>query len=103
MIEARRPEIIVTDKTEQKGIITDIGVSADVREGEKEREKGGKVPGLEERDWKIEETQNGRSHACSDRGPWNFHRELDRWIEKVVITYYVGVMQKTAMLGLQGY
>ena len=39
LIEARRPDLIVIDKKEQKGIITDIAVPADVRVEEKEKEK----------------------------------------------------------------
>ena len=37
--EARRPDIILIDKKERKGITIDIAVPADVRVGEKEREK----------------------------------------------------------------
>ena len=39
VIEARRPDIIVFDKKERKGIIIDTAVPADGRVGEKEREK----------------------------------------------------------------
>ena len=39
VIEGRRPDIILIDKKEQKGIIIDIAVPADVRVGEKERKK----------------------------------------------------------------
>ena len=39
VIEARRPDIILIDKKERKGIIIDTAVRADVRVGEKEREK----------------------------------------------------------------
>ena len=39
MIEARRPDIIVIDKKERKGIVMNIFVPADVRLGDKEREK----------------------------------------------------------------
>ncbi|XP_068708222.1 uncharacterized protein [Montipora foliosa] len=39
VIEARRPDIIVIDKKERKGIIIDIAVPADARLGGKEREK----------------------------------------------------------------
>ena len=39
VMEARRPDIILIDKKERKGIIIDIAVPADVRVGEKEREK----------------------------------------------------------------
>ena len=37
--EARRPDIISIDKKERKGIIIDITVPAELRVGEKEREK----------------------------------------------------------------
>ena len=39
MIEARRPDILVVDKKEHKGIITDIAIPDDVRVGEEESEK----------------------------------------------------------------
>ena len=39
LIEARQPDLIVIDKKEQKGIIIDIAVPADVRVVEKEKEK----------------------------------------------------------------
>ena len=37
LIEARRPDLIVIDKKEQKGIINDITVPADVTVEEKEK------------------------------------------------------------------
>ena len=39
VIQARRPDIILIDKKERKGIIIDIAVPADVILREKEREK----------------------------------------------------------------
>ena len=63
VIEARRLDKIAIDKRERKEIIMDIAVPAEERLGE----KGGKIPGFEERDWKIGETQNGRSRTRSDR------------------------------------
>ena len=39
LIEARRPGLMVIDKKEQKGIIIDIAVPADVRLAEKEKVK----------------------------------------------------------------
>ena len=39
LIEARRPDLIVIDKKEQKGKINDITVPADVTVEEKEKEK----------------------------------------------------------------
>ena len=42
----RKPDIILSDKKEQKRIITDIVVPVDVRVGEKEREKMEKYQSL---------------------------------------------------------
>ena len=56
MTEARRPDITLIDKKNHKGIIIDIAVPADVRVGEKEREKMEKYQDLKreiERLWKI--------------------------------------------------
>ena len=66
VIEAIRPDIIVINKKELKGIIIKTAVPADVRVREKEKEKVKKY-----KDLKIEivEPQNGRSRACSDRNP----------------------------------
>ena len=46
LIEARRPDLIVIDKKEQKGIINDITVPADVTVEEKEKEKVEKYQNL---------------------------------------------------------
>ena len=46
MIEARRPDIILIDKKERKGIIIDIAVPADVRVREKESENVEKYQNL---------------------------------------------------------
>ena len=55
-IEARKTDKILIDKKERKVIIIDISVPADVRIGEKEREKMEKYQDLKrERDWKIVE------------------------------------------------
>ena len=71
VVEARRPDIILIDKKEQKGII--IAVPADVRVGEKVRKwKSTRTY----RDWKIVETQNDRSRTCSDRSPWKSHKKI---------------------------
>ena len=68
-MEARRPDPIVIDEKEQKGIIIDIGVPADMRvEGKKE--KSGKVPGFEKRDEKIVEIEKCRNYHRSHEGLW---------------------------------
>ena len=64
VIEETRPDIILIDKEEGKGIIIDIAVPADVRVGEKERL------------WKIVETKNGRNRTGSDRSPWKCDKRI---------------------------
>ena len=76
-IQARRSDIIVTDKKEQKGIIIDIGVWADVRVEEKEREKLEKYQELK-RYRNIAKTQNGRSHAWNDGNENNQNMMLNK-------------------------
>ena len=56
LIEARRPDLIVIDKKQQKGIFTDIAVPADKRVEEKEKEKVEKYRDLKRevrRLWKL--------------------------------------------------
>ena len=76
LIEARRPDLIVIDKKEQKGIITDIAVPADVRVEEKEKEK-------------VERTSRNIEIVPAVIGA----------LESVGITCNVGVMQESALLG----
>ena len=93
MLEARRPNIILIDKKERKGIIIDIAVLADLRVEEKERRKIKRELG---RLWKLKMVEVlpiviGALGSAT--------KEFDGWIEKLGITNNVGVMQKTALLG----
>ena len=103
MIEARKSDIIVIDKKERKGIIIDIALPADVRVGEKEKEKVGKNQDLKreiERLWKLKvvgvvSVVIGALESVI--------KGFDRWIEKLGIPLNVGVMQKLPCWELQGY
>ena len=98
VIEARRPDIIAFGKKEKKRIIIDIGVPADVRVGEKEREKVEKDQDLKRnirRFWKLKMVEIV-SIVAGAFG--SVRKEFDRWIEKLGITYNVGVMQKNVLL-----
>ena len=99
VIEARRPDIIIVDKKEHKGLIIDIAVPADVNVGEKEKEKVEKYQDLKReiaRLWKLKRVEVVPivigALGC-------ITKEFDRWIEKLGITCNVGVMQKAALLG----
>ena len=97
VIEARRPDIIVIDKKERKGIIIDIAVPANVRVGKKKGKK-----------WKCTRTWREIGRLCKLKmvevvpavigTHGSATKEFDRSIEKLGITYSVRVMQKTVLL-----
>ena len=97
--KTRRPDLIVIEKKEKKGIIIDTAVPANVRVEKKEKEK-------------VEKYQESKKEI---RGLWKLRNveivpavigtlgsvsaEFDRWMGKLGITCNVGVMQKSALLG----
>ena len=96
-------DIIIIDKKERKGIIIDIALPADVRVGEKEREKVGKNLDLKReigRLWKLKVVEVV-SVVIGALG--SVIKGFDRWIEKLGIPLNVGVMQKLPSWELQGY
>ena len=98
VIEARKPDMILIDKKERKGIIIDIAVPADVRVGEKVRETMEKYQDLQRetgRMWKLKMLEVVPV-VIGDLG--SVTKEFDGWIEKLGITNNVGVIQKTALL-----
>ena len=99
LIEARRPELIVIDKKEQKGIIIDIAVPADVRVEEKEKEKVEKYQDLKREIRRLWKLRNVEIVPVVIGVLGSVSIEFDRWMGKLGITYNVGVMQKTALFG----
>ena len=100
MIEARRPDIIVIDKKEQKGIIIDIAVPADVRVGEKEREKVKKYRELKKKIGRLWKLKMVEVVPVVIGALGSVTKGFDRWIEKLGIPFNVGVMQlKNCLVG----
>ena len=99
LIEARRPDVIVIDKKEQKGIIIDIAAPADVRVEEKEKEKVKKYQDLKREIRRLWKLRNSEIVLVVLGALGSVSTEFDRWMGKVGITCTVGVMQKTASLG----
>ena len=100
VIEARRPDIILIDKKERKGIIIDIAIPADVRVGEKEREKVEKYQELKREIGRLRKLKMVEVMPIVIRALGSVTKEFDGWIEKLRITNNAGVMQKTALLGM---
>ena len=91
-IEARRQDIILSDKKERKGIIIDIAVSADVRVGEKEREILEKYQNLKGGIGRLRRLKMVEVVRVVVGALGSVKREFDGWIEKLWITNNVGVM-----------
>ena len=92
VVETRKPDIILIDKKEQKGIIINIVVPADVRVGEKEREKMEKYQDLKReigRLWKLKMVE---VVPVVIGALGRVTKEFDGWIEKLGITNNVGIM-----------
>ena len=99
VIEERRPDIIVIDKKERKGIIIDIAAPADVRVGEKEREKVEKYQDLKReigRLWKLKMVE---VVPVVIGALGSVTKGFDRWFGKLGKPFNVGVTQKAALLG----
>ena len=100
LIEARRPDLIVIDEKEQKGIIIDIAVPADVRVEEKEKEKVEKYQDLKREIRRLCKLRNVEIVPVVIEALGSVSAEFDRWMGKLGITCNVGVIQKTALLGI---
>ena len=99
LIEARRPELIVIGKKEQKGIIIAIAVPADVGVEEIEKEKVEKYQDLKREIRRLWKLRNVEIVPVVIGALGNVSAEFDRWMGKLEITCNVGVMQKAALLG----
>ena len=99
LIETRRPNLIVIDKKEQKGITTETFVPTDVRGEEKEKEKVGKYQDLKKEIRKLSELRNAEIVLVVIGVLGSVSAEFDRWMRNLETTCSVGVMQKSALLG----
>ena len=98
LIESRRPDLIVIDKKEQKEIIIDIAVPADVRVEEKEK-KVEKYHDLKKEIGRLWKLRNVEIVPVVIGTLGSVSAVFDRWMGKLGITCNVGVMQKTALFG----
>ena len=100
VIEARRPDIVVVEKENNKAILVDIASPSDHRVYEKEGEKIEKYQDLKReigRLWGIRLLEvvpvvAGALGVVSNR--------LDVWLETLGVTIRTGLLQKTALLDI---
>ena len=98
LIDARRPDLIVINKKEQKGIIIDIAVPADVRVKEKEKEKVEKYQDLKKEIKRLWKLGNVEIVPVVVGALGSVSAEFERWMGKLGITCNVGVIQKSVLL-----
>ena len=97
LIDARRPDLIVINKKEQKGIIIDIAVPTDVRVKEKEKEKVEKDQDLKKEIKRLWKLGNVEIVPVVVGALGSVSAEFGRWMGKLGITCNVGVMQKSVL------
>ena len=97
LIEEGRPDLIVIDKKEQKGIITDIAVPADVRVEEKEKEKVEKYQDLKKEIRRLWKLRNVEIFPVVIGALGSVSAEFDRWMGKLGITCNLGAIQKSEL------
>ena len=98
LIDARRHDLIVIDKKEQKGIIIDIAVPADVRVKEKEKEKVEKYQDLKKEIKRLWKLGNVEIVPVVVGALGSVSAEFETWMGKLGITCNVGVIQKSVLL-----
>ena len=86
-------------KKERKEIIINIAVPADVRVGEKEREKTEKYQDLKRETGRLWKLKMVEVVPVVIGAFGSVTKEYDKWIEKLEIIKNVRVMKKTALLG----
>ena len=97
LIDTRRPDLIVINKKEQKGIIIDIAVPTDVRVKEKEKEKVEKYQDLKKEIKRLWKLGNVEIVPVVVGALGSVSAEFERWMGKLGITCNVGVMQKSVL------
>ena len=94
-IEARRPDIVVVNKQEQKFTIIDIAIPADKRIGEQENEKIEKYQDLKReiaRMWNVRTVQVVESLG-------SVTKNSDKWLGKLNVKISTSLLQRTTLLG----
>ena len=97
VIEARRPDIVVVEKENNKAIVVDIASPWDHRGYEKEGEKIEKYQDLKREIGRL----RGIRHlevvlvVVGSRG--EVSNRLDAWLEKIGVTIRTGLLQKNSL------
>ena len=100
IIEARRPDIVLLDKKEKSCMIVDIAVPGDGSLHEKELEKIEKYQELRREMSRLWQLKKVQVVPVVIGALGSVTKDFDKWMEKLGIPGDVGVVQKTALLGM---
>ncbi|XP_065069753.1 uncharacterized protein LOC135694801 [Rhopilema esculentum] len=99
VIEARRPDIVLVDKSHRICTIIDIAVPANVRVAEKERETIGKYHDLKREVTRLWSMRKVQVIPVVIGALGSISKEFEKWTESLKIPWITIEMQKTALLG----
>ena len=99
VIEAGRPDIVITGKRRQSGINVDIAVPAGGRVHEKEREKVYEYQELRRRIGRLWQLKNVQVFPVGISALRSVTKDFDNWMEKLEVPSDIRAIQKTALLG----
>ena len=99
VVEARRPDMIVVSKKEDKCIIVDVAIPGDSGVHEKEFEKAEKYPDLKREIRRLRGMENIDVVLVVVVALGRDNKKPGQWIEKLEIRVRIGLLQKTTLLG----
>ena len=98
-IEARRPDILVVEKSSRKALIIDIASSGDQKVGEKENEKIEKYQDLKREIMKLWNLRRVEVIPVVVGALGSVSKKIGQYLEQIGIDIRIGLLQKTALLG----
>ena len=98
-IEARRPDILVVERSSRKALIIDIASSADRNVGEKENEQIEKYQDLKREIIKLCKLRRVEVIPVVVGALRAVSKKIGQYLEQIGIDIRIGLLQKAAMLG----
>ena len=98
-IEARRPDILVVEKSSRKALIIEIASPGDRNVGEKEKEKIEKYQNLKREIMKLWNLRRVEVIPVVVGALGAVSKKIGQYLEQIGIDIRIGLLQKTALLG----
>ena len=98
-IEARRPDILVVEKSSRKALIIDIASPGDLNVGEKEKKKIEKYQDLKREIMKLWNLRRVEVIPVVVGALGAVSEKIGQYLEQIGIDIRIGLLQKTALFG----